>query len=730
MANIGHEPESFKLAAASTAIFLKNGIVRMAGMLMLLQPVAGVAAGTGMEHWAFAPLRQEFAVPSSAWSRGRLDDFVVEKLASAGLKPAPESSRRVLIRRLSFQLTGLPPAREEVAAFLADETPDALERLVDRLLASPRFGERWGRHWLDLARYADSNGLDENFLFREAWRYRNWVIDAVNADLPFDRFTLEQLAGDLLPYESIGQRDRQRIASGFLVIGPKVLLGNMEERQRMEIADEQIDTVGRGFLGLTLGCARCHDHKFEPVSTRDYYALAGIFTSTKVMETRYMLGEQRGMEQLIGLGENGAEADTAYEDFWRDKAKTTARLQQAKSVLDLLKKEDAAGLDQLLKEHPDALAGEAARMKPYAAQEKLITDLDALLAHPPGIPPRAMVPSDVEKPADEWVRMAGQFDQRAAAVPRGFLPVLGGGKTPVIPENRSGRLELAQWLTDPEHGAGNLTARVLANRIWYHLIGQGIVKSVDNFGRSGELPSHPELLDFLAGGLLQSHWSVKSLVRQIVLSRTFAMASEPAGDPVEAETADPDNRWLWKANRQRLDPESLRDAILLLSGKLDLARVESTVAYLGDQATAVGDNKNRRRTDFNCRSIYLPVIRNDLPEVFAAFDFTNPHTTMGARPQTVSPAQALFLMNDEVVMAAAEAAAKPLISLEGGLKIGEVFEQILGTLPTPEEKLQIADFVLGTAARLTREGKPDPLLQAWAMACQALFSSSRFQFID
>lgn len=725
-----HEPEPLKLAAAIMAIFQKNWIVRMAGMLVLSQPIAGVAAETGAEHWAFAPLRQEFAAPSSAWSRGRLDDFVMEKLAAAGLKPAPDSSRRVLIRRLFFQLTGLPPAREEVAAFLADETPGALDRLVDRLLASPRFGERWGRHWLDLARYADSNGLDENFLFREAWRYRNWVIDAVNADLSFDRFTLEQLAGDLLPYESTGQRDRQRIASGFLVIGPKVLLGNMEERQRMEIADEQIDTVGRGFLGLTLGCARCHDHKFEPVSTRDYYALAGIFTSTKVMETRYMLGEQRGMEQLIGLGENGAAADTAYEDFWRDKAKTTARLQQAKSVLDLLKKEDAAGLDQLLKEHPDALAGEAARMKPYAAQEKLIADLDALLAHPPGIPPRAMVPSDVEKPADECVRKAGQFDQRAVVVPRGFLPVLGGGKTPVIPENRSGRVELAQWLTDPEHGAGNLTARVLANRIWYHLIGQGIVKSVDNFGRSGELPSHPELLDFLAGGLLQSHWSVKSLVRQVVLSRTFAMATEPAGDVAEAEKADPDNRWLWKANRQRLDPESLRDAILLLSGKLDLARVESTVAYLGDQATAVGDNKNRRRTDFNCRSIYLPVIRNDLPEVFAAFDFTNPHTTMGARPRTISPAQALFLMNDEMVMGAAEAAAKSFISRGGGPKIEEVFEQILGTLPTPEEQLQIADFVLGTAARLTREGKPDPLLQAWAMACQALFSSSRFQFID
>jgi hypothetical protein len=229
---------------------------------------------------------------------------------------------------------------------------------------------------------------------------------------------------------------------------------------------------------------------------------------------------------------------------------------------------------------------------------------------------------------------------------------------------------------------------------------------------------------------VRSGWSVKSLVRKIVLSRTFGMASAGSGTAVEADKADPDNRLLWKANRRRLDPESLRDSILMLSGKLELARMDSTVDYLGDQATAVGDNKNRRRTDFNCRSIYLPVIRNDLPEVFAAFDFTNPHTTTGARSQTISPGQALFLMNDEMVMGAAEAAAKQFLSCEGGPKPGEIFEFILGTSPTPEEQQQMADFVQITAARLTSEGKPDPLIQAWAMACQALFSSSRFQFLD
>ena len=718
------------MASVIRTIFFSIRTTGLAGLFVLAHSVPALAAGNGADHWSFGPLRQDFPTVAVEWSRSRVDDFVVARLAEAGLQPALDASPRALIRRLSFQLVGLPPSPEEVAAFLADETPGATERLVDRLLASPRFGERWGRHWLDLARYADSNGLDENFLFREAWRYRNWVIEAVNADLPFDRFAMEQIAGDLLPYDSIEQRDRQRIASGFLVIGPKVLLGNIAEQQRMEIADEQIDTIGKGFLGLTLGCARCHDHKFEAVSINDYYALAGIFTSTKVMEMRYMLGEQRGMEQLIGLGENGASADTAYEDFWRAKPGNTARLAHARTVLELLRKEDSAGLEKFLKDHPDALAGEAARLKPYEAQEKLIADLDALLAHPPTIPPRAMVPSDAEKPADECVRKAGQFDQRAAPVARGFLPVLGGGKTPAIPENRSGRVELAQWLCDTEHGAGNLSARVLANRIWYHLMGQGIVKSVDNFGRSGELPSHPELLDYLASELVRSNWSIKSLVRKIALSRTFAMATAVGANESAAEKADPDNRWLWKGNRRRLDPESLRDAILLLAGQLDLARVDSTVAYLGDQATAVGDNKNRRRTDFYCRSIYLPVIRNDLPEVFAAFDFANPHTITGARPNTMSPSQALFLMNDEMVIGAAGAAAKKFLSSDEGPKIEQVFEQILGTPPTLEENVQIADFVLAAAARLTREGKPDPLMQAWALACQALFSSSRFQFLD
>ena len=269
---------------------------------------------------------------------------MLAQLEAANLTPAEDADRRTLIRRVYFQLIGLPPTPEQVTAFLNDDDPDAYERLVDQLLNSPQFGQRWGRHWLDLARYADSNGLDENFLFREAWRYRNWVIDAVNADLPFDRFLPEQIAGDLLPFESIEQRDRQRIAAGFLVVGPKVLLGSDPNQRRMDVADEQLDTIGRAVLGQTLGCARCHDHKFDPVPTADYYALAGILTSTQVMERRYMLGEQRVMERLVGLGSDGEQLNAAYEKYWRERPQLQKQQKQAKSALELLEKGDDGGV--------------------------------------------------------------------------------------------------------------------------------------------------------------------------------------------------------------------------------------------------------------------------------------------------------------------------------------------------------------------------------------------------
>ena len=688
----------------------------------------------GRDHWAFQPLAAKRPAVGEAWSRSPIDDFVFARLTEARLKPTSDAEPRALLRRLCFQLTGLPPTPEQTRAFLDDRRPDALARLVDRLLDSPRFGERWGRHWLDLARYADSNGLDENFLFREAWRYRNWVIDALNADMPFDRFVLEQIAGDSLPYERVTQRDRQRIAAGFLVIGPKVLLGNDPKRQRMEVADEQIDTIGRTFLGLTLGCARCHDHKFEPVPTADYYALAGIFTSTEVMEQRRMLGEQRVMERLVGIGPDGEALDVSYESYWRDLPKLKERSQHAKSVLALLEKGPPEELATFLETHPDAAEAEAtketlpnaARM---AAQQSLVAELERKIASPPAIPPRAMIPADAETPADESIRVSGQFDRPGETVPRGFLRVLCSGDTPTIPKAQSGRGELAHWLTDVEHGAGHLTARVLANRIWQHLIGQGLVRTVDNFGRTGEEPSHPELLDHLALDLIESGWSIKAVVRSIVMSRTFALSSEFHG---EGDAVDPANQLLWRAHRRRLEPEALRDAMLSVAGHLDLAPMDSSVWYLGDQATAVGKNEVRRRTDFPCRSIYLPVIRNDLPELFEAFDFADPHATTGARPQSSAATQGLFMMNSPSVMESAEMTARRILKGNGaaGDRVGRMFDLMVNAPPTREEREALLAFIAVSEKGFIAEGHPEPSVGAWSLACQAVFSSSRFQFLD
>jgi len=691
----------------------------------------------GKSHWAFQPLSHDpLPTVQSEWPRSSIDRYVVAQLESKGLQPVSDADSVDLARRTFFQLIGLPPTQQEINAFISDEPAQAFPKLVDRLLASPEFGKRWGRHWLDLARYADSNGLDENFLFREAWRYRNWVIDALNRDLPFDRFVMEQLAGDMLPFDSVDQRDRQRIASGFLVIGPKVLLGNDAKNQRMEVADEQLDTIGKALLGQTLGCARCHDHKFDPIPTADYYSMAGILASTSVMKSRYMLGEQRVMERLIGLGPDGNALNDAYEVYWRTLPKLREQKKDAESALQAMKENNADAFAVLLEKKPGAIAEGAKEIgKPnearIAAQEELIRGLTSSISNPPKIPPRAMIPEDVDSPSDEHIRLAGQFDRLGERVPRGFLKVLIDDEPIAIPDKQSGRIELSQWLVDPKNRAGQLVARVQANRVWRHLMGAGLVRTVDNFGRTGDQPTHPELLDHLANYLIESGWSVKALVREIVLSRTFALSSQY--DTANA-AIDPDNRSYWRSHRRRLDPESLRDAMLFAANQLDLRGMESSVYYLGDQATAVGENKVRRRIDFPCRSVYLPVIRNDLPELFSVFDFANPHETTGARTSTIVPTQSLFLLNDETVMEAANLTARRITreieSKDNQARVERMFEWILNRNASEDEQKALQAFLIQTETRLISEKVEEPELRALAIVCHALFASSRFQFLE
>ena len=690
----------------------------------------------GRDHWAFQPLAEVRTPPAQRtdWPRTTIDTLVLARLQAANMAPAPDADRRTLGRRVYLQLIGMPPSPQQLAAFLADDRPNALANLVDRLLTSPHFGERWGRHWLDLARYADSNGLDENFLFREAWRYRNHVIDAFNADTPYDRFLLEQIAGDLLPHASVEQRDRQRVAAGFLVVGPKVLLGNDPNERRMDVADEQLDTIGRTVLGQTLGCARCHDHKFDPIPTADYYALAGIMTSTRVMQKRYMLGSQRLMERLVGLGPQGDEANSTYERYWRERSTWQKQQKLAQTALKLLKGDDDQALTEHLKAHADAFAEQAQNTdldidKRVAAQQAFVKQLGKQIAEQPKIPPRAMIPADTDKPANEHIRLAGQSDQLGAEVPRGFLSVISDRKIQIA-DGKSGRVAFATWLTQTNGGAGHLAARVLANRVWHHLLGRGIVRTVDNFGRTGEAPTHPQLLDHLARELIRSGWSIKALIRSIVLSRTFALSSRhhPAHHAI-----DPENQLLWRAHRRRLDPEYLRDGMLLAAGTLNLTPMQSSVWYLGDQATAVGANKNRRRTDFPCRSVYLPVIRNDLPELFDVFDFADPHSTTGMRSETMVATQGLFLLNDESVMRAAQATANRLLADEEAddlSRVDRMFELILNARATDEERDDFVQFLSATRNRLGSKKPAEAIVQSWAMACQALFASSRYQILE
>jgi hypothetical protein len=711
----------------------------------------------GKSHWAFRSLTSISPPESeSQWPRTPIDSFILSRLQLHGLQPNHDATPRELARRLYVQLTGLLPTDEQLENYTNSDDPQSVERLVDELLSSPAFGERFGRHWLDLSRYADSNGLDENFLFREAWRYRNWVIGAINADVPFDRFLLEQIAGDLLPYRDCEQRDRQRIATGFLLIGPKVLLGNPAENQRMEIADEQLDTIGKIVLGQTLGCARCHDHKFDPIPTSDYYALAGIFTSTEVMQQRYMLGEQRVMERLFGLGEDGQDLNIAYEAYWRERPQLSERAKQAATILQLLKEGDEARIARDFYDRRELFADEFSPVEltpeqRLAVHQRFVDQLQNQLQTPPAIPPRAMIATDSDSPSNEWIRLAGQYTRKGEQIPRGFLQVLQDSPETefLITQHSSGRIELARWLTDPDRRSGQLAARVLANRIWHQLFGVGLVRTVDNFGRTGELPTHPELLDFLAHRLIDHKWSVKRFVREIVLSHTLAQSSDYRQ---LAYSVDPENRLLWRYHRRRIDPETLRDALLSLSGQLDNRPFDSTVWYLGDQATAVGDNRIRRRTDFPCRSVYLPVIRNDLPELFEIFNFADPHATTGARPQTMVPTQGLFMLNSDLMFDTAALVAEKLL-MQLGKEQGPLLDKqltaahsrdvaariimhVLQQIPSESEIVAIADFIDRQRSQPDESsdsqgaGVSQATVRAVTLAVQAVLASSQFQFID
>jgi hypothetical protein len=667
---------------------------------------------SGRRFWAFRkPVAHDPpAVKDPSWARRDLDCFILAKLEAAGLVPSPDAEPATLLRRLHFDLVGLPPSPEAMDRFLkrveAVGLDAALEPEVDALLASRHYGERWGRHWLDVARFAESSGKEANISFPYAWRYRDYVIDAMNADMPFDRFLTEQVAGDLLPSEGDAERARLLIATGYLAIGPKNLEESNPAQFGADVVDEQIDALTRGVMANSVACARCHDHKFDPFSMEDYYALAGVFASTKTFFGTFVSPANRvgGDPLVLPLG---AEQPILHESL------PPERVAALKAELAALKKEKPTTLRDALRVFW--------RSGTIEGQLEKVDEAGRAL-------PLAMGVSDREKIVDAPLLERGEVGRPGKRVPRGFPRVVEIADSEGVPGDRSGRLELARWLTHPDHP---LTARVMANRVWRHLFGAGIVRTVDNFGFSGEPPSHPELLDTLAVRFAAGDWSVKRLVREIVLSRTYRQASTYRKD---AFLADPEDRLLWRAAKRRLDAEAIRDAMLAVSAELDDSRrVGSLVGKeIGDRPISLIGLDNRLPKDLDGsrhRSVYLPVLRDRLPDVLDLFDFAEPSLVTGDRETTNVPVQALYLMNSPFVQARAEALADRLMR-EGDdeSRIRRAFLLCFGRTPAADETKMAASFLArGSSLAGDDEKQRRRLL---ADCCQALLSTAEFRNLD
>ncbi len=666
----------------------------------------------GRRFWAFRkPVPHDPpATKDRAWARRDLDLFILARLDAAGLPPSADAEPATLLRRLHFDLVGLPPSPEAVDRFLgraeAVGLDAALEPEVDALLASRHYGERWGRHWLDVARFAESSGKEANISFPYAWRYRDYVIDAMNADTPFDRFLVEQVAGDLLPYDCDAERARLLIATGFLAVGPKNLDESNEVQFAADVVDEQIDALTRGVMANSVACARCHDHKFDPFSMEDYYALAGVFASTRTYFGTFISPANRvGGDPLVLP--RGADQPILHDPL------PPGRVAALKAELAALKKEKITTLRDALRVFwkSGGIEGQL---------EKVDESGRAL--------PLAMGVTDRAKIVDAPLLARGEVGRPGKKVPRGFPRVVAIADAAEVPGDRSGRLELARWLTHPDHP---LTARVMANRVWRHLFGAGIVRTVDNFGFGGERPSHPGLLDTLAVRFASDGWSVKGLVREIVLSRTYRQASTYRKD---AFLADPENRLLWRAAKRRLDAEAIRDSMLVVSGELDASpRVGSLVGKeIGDRPISLIGLDNRLPKDLDGsrhRSVYLPVLRDRLPDVLDLFDFAEPSLVTGDRETTNVPLQALYLMNSPFVQSRAEALADRLMSeRDDESRIRRAFLLCFGRVPAADEaKMAASFFAQGRSLAGDDEKQRRQLLAA---CCQALLSTAEFRNLD
>jgi uncharacterized protein DUF1553/uncharacterized protein DUF1549/cytochrome c len=796
--------------------------------------------------WSFQPMvdPQPPQVKDSQWIASPIDRFILARLEKQGLTPVPAADRLTLLRRATYDLTGLPPSEPEILAFLADQSPDAFSKVVERLLASRRYGEHWGRHWLDVARYADSTGNDEDHRYPHAWRYRDWVIDAFNRDLPYDRFVREQIAGDLLEAEgddsASGVNRSGIIATGFLALGPKALAQQDKTKMLYDVYDEQVDVTTKAFLGLTVACARCHDHKFDPISTKDYYSLVSIFSSTRsfkdpnvfvseplnrplvvksefekylaakrayderIKRTRYaieaivetakdpaaweagmrlseiMLAARRvyleGAVEAVearkaGLSEDALKKWIAYLKpgkprehllAWHnapsEKVPGVAREYQARFENSLSewtqkvgkwrnKYQEAlalgksplpekpafeAGNDRFFaevyfgKEGPLAVAETDEAVFSLEAREelkKLRTERDALKKQAPVEPDMACAVEDGEI-VNQKVFIRGDYHNPGEGVPKGFPRILTETMRERDVQGGSGRRQLAQWITKPEHP---LTARVMVNRIWGWHFGDGLVRTTDNFGRMGEQPTHPELLDYLARQFIRSGWSVKALHRMIMLSSAYQMSSLPSDSSL---TKDPDNRLLSHFNRRRLSVEEMRDGLLAIDGSLDLQMGGTLQSGTGTD----GENDNKRLSlnpeRLNRRTVYLPLRRANLPALLNLFDFGDATTVNGKRQLTNVATQALFWLNSEFLAERSQNLARSLLAgktTDDAQIVRRAYLRILNRRPSPDEVASARKYLAGYRAKFVRGKKR---LDAWASLSRVLMATNDFNYVD
>jgi hypothetical protein len=684
-------------------------------------------------HWAYQPIGHAAPpeVEDADWPRNEIDRFILARLEAEDLAPAPEADRRTLLRRAYLDLIGVPPSAEDVDEFIRDPRPDAYEIRIDRLLTSPMYGERWARHWLDVARYADSNGVDENVAYANAFRYRDYVVDALNQDVPFNEFIVEQIAGDLLgepanPTAEDDARTRRRIAAlGFLALGPKMLAEPDKEKERVDVVDEQLDVLTKAFLAQTISCARCHDHKFDPVSQGDYFALSGVFRSVSTFDNIATVGRvaQRPMAtaaELKRLEEWRAQAK-ALDDA-RNKAGDAMRSAERERNLARWQAVLATGSPAAMR---DALLAAARDTRsPLAARGTFLAARDARDAHEkvrPADPPRALGVKEAkvdETPLhDRGDHTQPKGEKIARAVPAVLERAL---PSPAFPTEASGRLELARWIADPENP---LTTRVAANRIWTWHFGLGLVDTPSNFGILGSKPSHPELLDWLARRFARDGWSLKAMHRLVMTSATYRQASAVLA---ALPDHDPENRLLSRFPRRRVEAEAIRDSVLATADNLDRT-MGGTLLGSGDHDYVTNDQSgNAARYDSNRRSIYLPVIRNAMFGLFTAFDYPDSSAPIDCRPRTVVAPQALFFMNAPFVEDAAKRIATQVAGAtdDSDARVRAAFRRTLAREPDRRERDDSRAFL----ADLERTGVDRTA--ALTRLCHALLSTNEFVTLE